>query len=319
CRLGDAVDPTHYLTGFHPTGTLGIFGATAACACLLKLQPASIGHALGIAGTLASGLRANRGTMAKGLNAGHAAENGLLAAKLASSGFTASQNIFEEPMGFFEALCQNRVDVHLLQFGKPFYFTKPGVAIKLYPCAGVLHPALDATLELRQRYKIETGSIDRVTVTLDANAALPLVYEAPADNLQAKFCLPFAVAVALVEGAAGLQQFTTERVGDPKIRTLMKRIELVRRSAVKQERHIGIYTEVEITLKRGTKHRARLAFARGHPKRPASRAEVEDKFRQCADGVLPLRTVAKFLSNFITLEEAPSIRTWLRPLRSPQH
>src|SRR5262245_49370554 len=70
CRLGDAVHPDHYLNGFHPTGTLGAFGATAACACLLRLKPAAVRHALGIAGTLCSGLRANRGTMSKGLNAG---------------------------------------------------------------------------------------------------------------------------------------------------------------------------------------------------------------------------------------------------------
>lgn len=152
CRLGDAVDPSHYLDGFHPTGTLGVFGAAAACAHLLKLEPRLIRNALGIAGTLAAGLRANRGTMAKGLNAGRAAENGLLAAKLASDGFTASQNIFDDPMGFFAAMCRNRVDRNLLQFGDPFFFAKPGVALKLYPCAGVLHPALDLTLELRRQY-----------------------------------------------------------------------------------------------------------------------------------------------------------------------
>jgi len=315
CRMGDAVDPSHYLDGFHPTGTLGAFGATAACAHLLKLEPKLTRHALGIAGTLASGLRANRGTMAKGLNAGRAAENGVVAAKLAGGGFTASQNIFDEPMGFFSAMCRIGVDKKLLRFGEPFYFIRPGVAIKLYPCAGVLHPALDIALDLRQRYAITPETIDCLRVTLDREAALPLVYNNPKDALEAKFSLHFAVAVALVEGAAGLKQFTDKHTRDPRIRNLMKRVELVRRPAAKLNRRGGIDTEIEITLRNGAEHRGRSAIARGHPNRPASRAEVEEKFRQCADGVMSVTAVARFLNNFSELERVSSIAAWLRPLR----
>lgn len=316
CRLGDAVDPSHYMEGFHPTGTLGVFGATAACAHLLKLGPRSIQDALGIAGTLASGLRANRGTMAKGLNAGHAAQNGVLAATLASNGFTASQNIFDDPMGFFAALCRSRVDETLLRFGKPFFFSQPGVAIKLYPCAGVLHPALDVTLDLRRRYALGAENIERIRIELDADAASPLVYDKPKDALEAKFCLHFAVAAAIVEGAAGLNQFSAEPLRDPKIRTLMKRIELVRRPTAKQKNRRGIATDIEITLKNGAKHRHRAAIARGHPNLPVSSAEIEEKFRQCADGVLPGSAVAKFLKHFSALERASSLAAWLRPLHT---
>ena len=315
CRLGDAVDPSHYLDGLHPTGTIGVFGAAAACAHLLELGPKSIRDALGIAGTLAAGLRANRGTMAKGLNAGRAAENGVLAATLAAEGFTASQNIFDDPMGFFAAMCRSRVDEKLLRFGKPFFFIQPGVAIKLYPCAGVLHPALDITLDLRRRYSITAENIERISVTLDAHAALPLVYDKPKDALEAKFSLHFATAVAMVEGAAGLKQFTDERVRDHKIRTLMKRIELVRRPAAKPKHKIGIDSEIEITLNTGAKHRGRAAIARGHPTLPAARAEIEEKFRQCAGGALPARAVSNFLNNFSALERAPSVAAWLRALR----
>jgi 2-methylcitrate dehydratase PrpD len=317
CRLGDAVDPNHYLDGFHPTGTVGVFGAGAACTHLLKLEPKSARHALGIAGTLASGLRANRGTMAKGLNAGRAAENGVLAATLARAGFTASQNIFDEPMGFFAATCRNGVDEKLLRFGKPFFFIEPGVSIKLYPCAGVLHPALDIVLDLRQRYSIAPETIDHIRVTLDAHAALPLVYDNPTDTLEAKFSLPFAAAVAITEGAAGLRQFTVARLRDPKIQSLMKRIKPVRRPPAKQKPSGGIDTEIEIVLKNGAKHHGHLAIARGHPHLPASRAEVEEKFRQCANGVLSASAVNMFLRHFSDLERASPIAAWLRPLRPP--
>jgi 2-methylcitrate dehydratase PrpD len=146
-----------------------------------------------------------------------------------------------------------------------------------------------------------------------------MVYNCPKDSLEAKFSLQFAVAVAIVEGAAGLKQFTDERVRDPKIRTLMKRIELVRRPAGKQRSRRGIDTEIEIKLKIGANYRDFAAIPRGHPNLPASRAEIEDKFRQCADGILPTRTVTKFLSNFSGLERASSIATWLSPLRPPRH
>jgi len=315
CRLGDAVDPSHYMDGFHPTGTLGVFGAAVACSRLLELEPRAIRHALGIAGTFASGLRANRGSFAKGLNAGRAAENGLVAATLAADGFTASENIFDDPMGFFAAACHGQVNRKLLKFGRPFFFVNPGVAIKLYPCAGVLHPALDVVRELRDKHTIVAQDVERIRVGLDADTARPLVYDNPKDSLQAKFSLNFAVAVALVEGDAGLKQFTAARLGNPKIKNLMKRIELVRLSADKTNPNAGIHTDVEITLPSGKVHRGEASIARGHPKLARSRAEIEDKFRQCAAGVLPGRRTEAFLKIFWHLERVASLAAWLRPLR----
>jgi len=315
CRLGDAVDPSHYLDGFHPTGTLGAFGAAAACAHLIKLKPRSIRHTLGIAGTLASGLRANRGTMAKALNAGRAAENGVIAATLAADGFTASENIFEDPMGFFSAACRGRINSNLMRFGKPFFFIKPGIAIKLYPCAGVLHPALDIILELRASRSIDPTKIYRIRANLDAEAAFPLVYENPQDSLQAKFSLNFALAVALVDGKAGLRQFTAERLGDPKVASLMKRVELARPPIRGRKHEPGMVTEIEITMMNGIIHRGQASLARGHPSIPPSWAEIEDKLRQCADGILPARQIANLLKTTWRLERVPSISAWLRTFR----
>jgi 2-methylcitrate dehydratase PrpD len=318
CRLGDAVDPSHYLAGLHPTGTLGVFGAAAACAHLLKLPRSSIGCALGIAGTLASGLRANRGTMAKGLNAGRAAENGVLAATLAARGFTASQNIFDDSMGFFRALCRGQFDADLLRFGKPFFFAKPGIAVKLYPCAGVLHPALDLVLSLRKRHAIAVKQIDRIRVKLDVNAAAPLVYDAPSNVLEAKFSLQFAVAIAMLDGAAGLSQFTAARLRDRNTQNLLKRIELVRLPVRRNKPEIGIDTRVEISVTGGAVYHSQSAIARGHPSLGKPRAEVEEKFRQSVAAILPERRAGDFLNKFWNLERAGSLRIWLGSLRTAQ-
>ncbi|MBM4299199.1 MAG: MmgE/PrpD family protein, partial [Deltaproteobacteria bacterium] len=255
-------------------------------------------------------------TMAKGLNAGRAAENGVLAAKLAANGFTASQNIFDDPMGFFAAACGDRVERRLLRFGKPFFFAQPGVAIKLYPCAGVLHPALDILIKLRARHRIDAAAVSNVSIELDAEAARPLVYDRPLSGLESKFSLPFAAAVALVDGAAGLVQFTDPRVSDPAIGRLMKRVTLLRREPAKKAPRSGIATAVEIELKNGSVLGARDVIARGHPLRPAARTEVEDKFIHCAHGILPPRQIRQLLKSFWRVDRAPSIGAWLRPLRA---
>ncbi|MGH7824509.1 MAG: MmgE/PrpD family protein [Candidatus Binatia bacterium] len=317
CRLGDAIDPSHYLNGFHPTGTMGTFGATAACCHLLKLRPEEIRRALGIAGSLASGVRANRGTMAKALNAGRAAENGVLAATLAERGFTASAKIFDDPMGYFSAACGKKVDKRLLRFGDPFFFEKPGVAIKLYPCPVVMHPMVDGLLYLTKRYDIRPEQVAKINIAMSSEAALPLVYDRPKDGLQGKFSLPFTAAVAITQRQAGLDEFTDEKLRDPRVRSLMRRVEIVRRSARRSGKNEP-GTEVEILSKDGESYRRKAAGLRGRPLAPTSRRDAEDKFRQCAGRALKPTATAAFVERFWSMERVSSISTWLRPLRTPR-
>ena len=145
---------------------MGAFGATAACAHLLKLDERRLGWSLGIAGSVAAGVRAQRGTFAKSLNAGRAAENGVLAALLAKDGFTASNNIFDDAMGFVSAACYGRIEPKFITPGNPFFFAHPGIAIKIYPCAAVMHPALDTIIDLVHTYNIQPAEITKIRVNL---------------------------------------------------------------------------------------------------------------------------------------------------------
>jgi 2-methylcitrate dehydratase PrpD len=309
CRLGDAVSPRHYLDGFHPTGTFGTFGAAAACSHLLHLDKEHCAWALGIAGTLASGVRGNRGTMTKSLNAGRAAENGVMAALLARQGFTASKNILEDAMGYFSAACRNQYDPKLLFFGKPFFFAKPGIAIKLYPCAVVMHPLLDLLLSLVQRHDIRSDTIERVQVTMSSQSALPLVYKQPENSLQAKFSLPFAVAVALADRAAGLEQYTERKVKDPRVAALMEKTDLV---AAKTTRNGPAM--VRIILKGGTIFHGKAAKAQSSD--VLSRPKIEEKFRQCAAIKLTPRMIRGLLSYLWSIEELKSVGGITRLLRA---
>jgi 2-methylcitrate dehydratase PrpD len=308
CRLGDAVSPSHYLNGFHPTGTLGTFGAAAACAHLLRLDGTHCARAIGIAGSLASGLRANRGTMAKSLNAGRAAENGVIAATLARQGFTASENIFEDPMGYFSAACGNKFDRKLLFFGKPCFFAKPGIAIKLYPCAVVMQPVLDLLLSLIRRHDIQSDAVERIRVTMSPESALPLVYNRPENGLQGKFSLPFTVAVAVRDRAAGIEQYTDQKVTDSRVADLMQRIDLIASKHSTSGR-----AAVDIVLKDGRNFHGTTAET--HSNAAFSPSKIEEKFRQCAGDKLRPKIIQQLLGYLWAIEDLSSVSPIMRLLR----
>ena len=315
CRLGDAVDPHHYMDGFHPTGTLGVFGAAAACSYLLGLHRERIGWALGIAGGLSAGLRANRGTMAKALNAGRAAENGVMAAALAARGFTASSGVFEGPMGFFSAACGDRYDRERLRFGSPWFLRTLGIAIKRYPCAGVMHPMLDALLALIERHAVAPDAVHRLRVHLHPDAARPLVYERPETGLQGKFSLPYTAAAALLDRGITLAHYTDGRVRDSAIRALMPRMELVEDTGLNPPGGQGAAATVELVLADGLRY---YEAAPGNPGRRPDRRALEEKFQQCAEHarVGKARGLRRFMNRLWILESVDSLAPWLRLLRA---
>ena len=318
CRLADAIKPDHYLKGFHPTGTIGAFGATAACAHLLNLDLIRTRWALGITGSLASGVRAHRGTMAKSFNAGHAAENGVVAATLAQSGFTASPDIFDDPMGYFAAACHGMVDRTLIKFGPPYFLVDPGVAMKIYPCAGVLHPALDAIIELAKEHDLHSTDVKRIRVSLGPDAALPLVYDRPRTALEGKFSLSFSAAVALVYRRAGLEQYKGATLRDQKIRAVMKRVELVRDARLQSVGNLGCQAEVEIQLNSRRTYRKYATVAKGHPKKPLTRDEIHEKFHQCAGEQIQENRAKRFVEKLWSIEKVDALAPWLGLLRPPR-
>lgn len=170
-KVALAVNFHHYQKGWHPTATLGVFGAAAACARLMQLDAPSTATALALAGSFASGLKANFGTMAKPLHVGHCARNGLLAARLAQRGFTANAaNVFEHEQGFLDVF--NGPGTYdtaraLAAWAAPLDIVVPGIAIKQYPCCGSTHPAIDALLSLVRAHHWAPESIERVEAWID--------------------------------------------------------------------------------------------------------------------------------------------------------
>src|SRR5688500_351313 len=163
CRVGTAVTPWHYAHGWHITSTCGVIGAAAAAAKILKLDEAKIAMALGLAANQACGLIESLGTMAKSVSVGNAPRNGLFAALLAERGYTASPQTIEGPRGFAYVLGHDP-DLSKITAGLGSVWESARNTYKPYPCGIVLHPVIDALLDLRKAAKLDFESIRKVTV-----------------------------------------------------------------------------------------------------------------------------------------------------------
>src|SRR5574341_2116622 len=170
CRIADAINPRHYQSGFHSTATIGGLGAAMAVGKLFNLREEALARALGIAASMASGLRENFGTMTKPLHAGRAAENGVTAALLAEKGFTAAHNILEAKRGFFNAMAGGYDEKKISgRLGKPYFMQDPGISIKPYPSGSLSHPAQDLILDLIKQHELGADDIERIEVGTNSN------------------------------------------------------------------------------------------------------------------------------------------------------
>src|SRR5438067_5405816 len=196
CRIGSALRPGHYNLGFHATGTVGAFGAAAACAYLLGLDTEATARALGIAGTQAAGLKSQFGTMCKPFHAGKASQNGLLAARLAARGFSSRPDLVECEQGF--AL------THGTDFNPEAALADPpnGFHIfanlfKYHAACYLTHGPIECSRKIRERHGVRPDEIARITLSLDRSCDRVCNIPAPTDGLEAKFSLRQTVAMAL--------------------------------------------------------------------------------------------------------------------------
>ena len=224
CRIGAAFRPGHYNLGFHSTGTLGSFGAAAACARLLGLQTIPTAAALGIAGTQAAGLKSQFGTMCKPFHAGKASQNGLLAARLAARGFTSRGDIIECVQGF--------APTHGPDFAPEAARTAPEQGFHLFAnlfkyhaACYLTHAPIECARRLREEHRLEPAHIARITLRLDASCERVCNIPAPIDGLQSKFSLRQTVAMALAGvDTASLGAYSVENALDPVLVGLRERV-----------------------------------------------------------------------------------------------
>jgi 2-methylcitrate dehydratase PrpD len=300
CRIGNAVYPDHYDRGWHITGTAGVFGSAAAMGKLLGLNEQQMVWALGLAASQPVGLRESFGSMNKSFNPGRAANNGMLAAILASKNYTSSDEMIEAKRGWANTI-STKQDYREITEGLGTRYEALLNTYKPFACGIVMHPAIDAAIQLRNQYKLTPDQVDHVDLRVN-----PLVLEltgkkTPHEGLEGKFSIYHAVAVAIVEGAAGEKQFSNRAVRDPVIVALRGHVVPVVDPAIKPEQ-----VDLTIVLKDGRKLNKHIDHAVGSTEVPMSDTALEAKFADLAEGILPKPQVRKLMDTCWNVEKLSS-------------
>ena len=314
-RIAHSVYPGHYDNGWHLTGTVGTFGATAAAGTLLGQSPETLARAFGIAGSGSSSLKKNFGTMTKPLHAGHAAEMGARAALLADSGFGATGEVLEGPMGYGTVMNPTGT------FDEGDIRESPGgrrgvedIGLKPYPSGVITHAAMEAMRRTVTEHDLGPADVERVVVTLDEAASEMLIHADPADELEAKFSIEFCLAAVLREGDAGVAEFSDEYVNAAPTREAMALVERAFEPDLFGGGFAGYGARVTVETTDGETHVAEERRAPGSPSNPLAEERWLAKFRECAAPVLDREAAERVASLTAELERLDGLEPLLAAL-----
>jgi 2-methylcitrate dehydratase PrpD len=305
----------HHLKGWHPTGIFGAIGAAAACASLRRLDAERATLAIALAASQSSGVMASFGTITKPFHAGRAAHSGIVSARLAAAGFTASPDALEHPQGFLSAVSpKGNVDrdsaPHAL--GKEWRLASAGLSIKKFPACYCTHRAIDAVLGLAAQQQIDPAKIERITVSLSDTFATILRNHAPQTGLAAKFSMEFAVVAGLIARRVGLGELTDAFVQRPDVQQLMQRVVLETNQNYEPGADVpgaAVYDQVRVHLTDGAVLESeRVKTASGHATRPLTETELLEKFRGCLDASRTRRDAAQLFGRLSKLQDIGSVR-----------
>jgi len=315
CKISEWMTPDHYRRGHHSSGTVGTFGACAAAARLLGLRGPALAHALGIAASLAAGIRCNFGTMTKPLHVGRAAENGVIAALLARRGFTADPQALDGPWGFMQVTGAGHTPEKLAAgLANPLTIVSPGVSIKPYPSGILTHQSMDAMLALVLEHDLRPEQVEHVRFHAGSNILDPIRYPVAVNHLQAKFSMQALLSMIVLRRQAGPREFTDGFVASDAMQDMQRRIETVRAADIEAMGFDLIRSRIEVRTRDG---RILLKDAdtryRGGPARPLTDAEVEGKFRLCCDGHLDRATQDALIQSVWSVTDLETIDALIRP------
>lgn len=317
CRIGRVVHLHHYQGGWHPTSTLGVFGAAAAAARVLRLTPEVTATALSIAASSASGVKANFGSMVKPLHVGQAARDGLTAALLAARGFDAGPRAFEHKEGFFQAYdgLENVNPGRLLdQAGEILEIEQPQTGLKQFPCCGSTHPAILAMLDLVSSDDITPEEVASIAIRTHRMRLPHTDNPRPQTPLAAKFSIQYATVRALLDRNVRMSDFEGDAFAQPAVATLLGRVTTSAFAAGEEEgREMDAEVSVVLTDGRRLTGSVKGALGRG-PANPMSDAEMWRKFSDCAAVVMDAPQARRAYDTLQRLDESVSLAEILAPL-----
>jgi len=317
-KLGRTTQPKHSLDGgWHATGTIGAFGATAACCKLLGLDGEQTGHALGIVYSMTSGNVSNFGTMCKPLHAGLAARNAVEAALWAQRGFTSVPHPFDGPRSFHNVYSRGLpADMKpLTELGRDYELVVRGVVIKPYPCGVALHPGIDAVFGLKQENKFGAGDIEGIDVGVTRYTFDKLSYLEPKTGLEGKFSMPYTVARAVLDSSIGLDTFTDKFVQATEAQELLRRVRMYVHDGIERTWTMGSRpVHVRLRLRDGRALERQIDISKGNPEVPMTTDELRVKFEDCARlslGAADLKAAADALNHIERLSSIAELTSHL--------
>jgi 2-methylcitrate dehydratase PrpD len=292
--------------GWHPSAVFGPIAAAAACAKLRGLDAQGTATAMAIAASMTGGLVANFGTMTKSFQVGRAGQSGVIAARLAQAGLTASLDALEHPAGLLMALSVDgkaELDRPFVAAAKEWHIVGHGLSIKRYPICYATHRSIDAALDLVARHGLTPEKVERIHVSTGKTQMLMLRNSRPQTGLEAKFSMQFAMAAALCARSVGLRELTDDFVRRPEVQAIFPRVSLEGTAATKEGSNFAPADAVEITTTDGATHKSGpVEFAKGSHQRPLSRDELWVKFADCLGAQFPDRAKARAFENLMMFD-----------------
>lgn len=311
CKIGGVFKRSLYGSAWHPTAILGVFGAAVASSKLLNLNANEITTALGVAASLASGIKRNFGTMTKSLHVGQAAKNGVMAALLAKDGWDANDEILTGKFGLFDAfgVVENETSTNVVaRLGDPWEMIDPGVSMKKFPCCGSTHSAIDAMLAIMGENQLEGGDVKKVVCDVHPEKTHVLVHPRPQTPLEAKFSLEFCLAVAAIQGRVDLRTFTPTTLRETVIQDFLPLVSTRKKTTLPKwgsEVVVETFDGSIFTEKRD----AFPSIEDGN--------ELKSKFMDCANPVLGNDQAGDVFDMISGLDDLSSVSTLMKSLVSP--
>jgi len=315
-RIGKSMNPHHYLRGFHPTGTVAHFGTTAACCKVLNLSVEETVNALGLAGSLASGINQYEidGSLVKHLHPGNAARNGILSALLAKEGLTGPRGVIEGRLGFCHCF-SDEYDISSITKGLGSKYDILSIYFKPYPSCRYVHYANEATLNILKEHPMRADDVDHIHILTHQNAKQGSDIPDYQTVLHARLSIQYGIASILARGKAGLQEYTEEAIKDPKVHEIAKKITIEIDPEIQKLYPNPRSMIVQIKDKKGNIYSSRVDYPKGDPENPMTDDELIDKFIDVTEGVISKGRQAEIIENTLHVLPDTSVRNFTKHLR----
>jgi 2-methylcitrate dehydratase PrpD len=317
-RIGNATAKELLQNGFHPTGQLGVFGATAASSRILRLDMKQLTRAFGLAASMNSGslkfTQDPEGTMVKRLHAGLPAERGVLAAQLAAQGFTGPRAAIEGTFGF-ATIYTSVKDLSPMVTNLGATFEVDNISVKLYSCCRMFHSLIEAIGECRAQPGFSAANIAKITTFGPKKMIDGHLEHRPLSTMSAQYSLPFTVAVATLSDPGNPSSFSEDQTGRPDLLSLADKIDARVSAEFEAVYPRRVSARVVFEMRDSSVFESTRLDSRSTPLNPISREELRDKFRRVTKGILPLDHQKRLIEAVNRLEKAPDLDGlihWLR-------